>query len=127
MITVIISVITFIQSITILENDCPTIKDIVSFVVPDVHHKWYDLGLQLLEDPGEEAFLQSLMVQYPNTSDRCIAVFRRWLDVNTKATWSKIIGALNEASIGLPNVSHKIERMLDRHVSYLASICILYA
>ena len=97
-------------------------KDIVNFVVPDVQHKWYDLGLQLL-DPRDEAFLQGLKLQYPNASDRCRAVFERWLDVSTKATWSKIMGALNERSVDLPNVSYKIESLLDKRVSYLASIC----
>ena len=97
------------------------LKDIVNFIVPDVHYKWYDLGLQLLEDPREEAFLERLMLQYPNTTDRCKAVFRRWLDVNTKATWSKIMGALNARNVDLPNVSYKIESMLDKRVSCLYS------
>ena len=93
------------------------LKDIVNFILPDVHHKWYDLSLQLL-CPRDEAFLQSLVVQYPNTSDRCRAVFSHWLDVNTKATWSMIMGALNTRSVNLPNVSHKIESMLGKPVSH---------
>ena len=93
-------------------------RDIVNFVVPDVRHKWYDIGLQLLH-PRDEALLQSLKLQYSNTSDKCREVFRRWLDVNTKATWSKIIKALNKRSVDLRNVSYKIESMLDKRVSII--------
>ena len=111
--TFVICVISYIY----LENDRPLMKDIVNFVVPDVQRKWYDLGLQLL-DPRDEGFLQGLKLQYPNTSDRCRAVFERWLDVNTKASWSMIMGALNERSVNLPNLSHEIESMLDKRVSH---------
>lgn len=110
----------FIQNY--LENDRPALKDIANFVVPYVHHKWYNLGLQLLDSDDSddsETFLHSLKTQHQNNADKCTDVFIRWLDVDSKATWGKILEALNQKSVNLPKASHNIEQLLDKRVSTL--------
>ena len=99
-----------------LENDRPALKDITNFVVPDVCHKWYDLGLQLL-DSKDETFSKSLKTEYQCNSDRCREVFIHWLDVTENPTWSKILKALNQKSVKLPSVAANIRKMLKRRVS----------
>ena len=106
------------SSIIYLENDRPRVKDIANFVVPHVHHKWFILGVQLLESK-DVTFLQSLKTQYQNSSDQCMEVFTHWLDVKKKPTWSKILAALKTESVNLPKVASYIESNLDNRVSIM--------
>ena len=99
-----------------LGSDCPALRDIANLIVPDVCHKWYDLGLQLL-DSEDVPFLQSLKTEYQCNSDRCREVFIHWLNVTENPTWSKILKALDQKSVKLPNVAANIRKMLKHRVS----------
>ena len=72
--------------------------------------------MQLL-DSEDESFLHSLRNRYQDSSDQCREVFIHWLDVTKKPTWGKILKALNEKSVRLPNVADSIKQMLDKCVS----------
>jgi len=103
-----------------IENDCPALKDIERIVVPRVHYKWHDLGLQLLDSSLRDHFLYTLKTNYQSTSQQqCIQVFMHWLDANKKPTWGKIIEALNTQAVNLPSVACDIEKMLDNRVSIM--------
>jgi len=95
------------------------LKDIERFVVPHVHHKWHDLGLQLLDSYLRDHLLYTLKTNYQNTSQQCMQVFVHWLSDNKKPTWGKIIEALNTQAVNLPSVAHDIEKMLDNRVSIM--------
>ena len=100
------------SSVIILENDRPDLRDLVNLVVPIVHHKWYNLGLQLL-DSKEVTFLQSLRTQYHNSCDQCREVFIHWLEVSKKPTWDYILKALTAESVKLTSVANGIKKMLS--------------
>jgi len=57
---------------------------------------WYDLGIQLLQ---EEYVCKLNIIQqnYPNDIERrCAEMFKLWLDVDTDASWDKLINALEQ-------------------------------
>ena len=86
--------------------------------------------MQLL-DTEDETFLRSLSTRYQDSSDICREVFIHWLDATKKPTWGKILKALNQKSVRLPNVADSIKQMLDKRVSThvcnkLFSVYILY-
>lgn len=95
-----------------LEDDRPNLKDLVTFVVPKVHHKWYNLGLQLLYSK-EKTFLHSLRTQYYNSLYQCTEVFVRWLESSENPKWDDILNALTTKSVELPNVADYIKKMLS--------------
>ena len=89
----------------------------MNFVVPYVHHKWYNLGLQLL-DADDQIFLLTLKTQYQDSSDRCREIFIRWLDVKKEPTWENILEGLIAKSVNLQNVARRVKKMLAKPVSY---------
>ena len=87
----------------------------MNFVVPYVHHKWYNLGLQLL-DTNDQVFLLTLKTRCQDSSDQCTEVFIRWLDVKKKPTWDNILEGLTAKSVNLQSVAHGIKKMLTKPV-----------
>ena len=110
-----------------LESDRPALKDIANFIVPYVHHKWYSIGLQLLDSEVHITFLRSLRTQYHDTEDLCTEVFTRWLESNAQPTWGKILKVLNKKSVNLPNVTKRTEKMLNKRVSTYLQYSYVYS
>ena len=103
-------------------NDCPAVQDLSYFVVPNVSHKWYNLGLRLF-DRRDEGILTSMRAkssQHPD--EHCMEVFIHWLSTQKNPTWKKLIKSLKHEDINLPSVASDIEKMLDSHVSLLSVI-----
>ena len=99
-----------------LENDRPRMADILNFVIPYVHHKWYNLGLQLLHSDDSETFLRGMQTQHHNSLDLCREVFIHWLEVDKTATWGRILEALNTKSVNLISAADNINKLLDKRV-----------
>ena len=99
-----------------LENDRPRMADISNFVLPYVHHRWYNLGLQLLDSDDSETFLYGLRTQHQSSLDLCREVFIHWLEVDNKATWGRILKALNTKSVNLISAADKIDKLLYKPV-----------
>ena len=72
--------------------------------------KWYDLGLELLEQEHEED-LEIIKKNNPNdVSECCKQMFRLWLSKCGNPTWDQLMQALKE--IELSNLATAIEGML---------------
>ena len=98
-------------------NDRPALRDLSNFVVPQVSHKWYNLGLQLFDrrDEGKLTSMRANTNKCPE--DHCLEVFTHWLATKKSATWQKLIKSLRYQGVNLPNVADYIEKMLDSRIS----------
>ena len=77
-------------------TDRPTLKLLNSHVRDKVAPKWYDLGLQLL---SSEQSVKLDIIRENHLADIrkcCIELFKYWLDVDTDASWNKLIAALEQ-------------------------------
>ena len=95
--------------IAITGNDRPTLRDITNHVIPSVAHKWYNLGLQLL-DPKYENELNIIEADKNDATTCCRKMLVRWLNTDELASWDKLIKALR--IIQLNDIASNIEQLL---------------
>ena len=82
-------------------TDRPTLKLLNSHVRDKVAPKWYDLGVELLSSE-QSVKLNIIKEDHPaDTSKRCTELFNYWLDVDTDASWNKLIAALEHIGEGV--------------------------
>ena len=92
--------------------DRPALKYLNKYVRKGVssNYKWYDLGVELLEQEDEEK-LYTIKTNHPNDgSECCNEMFHLWLTKSTKATWNQLIQALRV--VELNHVADKISELL---------------
>ena len=83
-------------SVIILKgSDKPTLKEINDYEIRDqVATEWHDLGVQLLPNNLQ---VQLGIIENNNTGNAkmcCTRMFEYWLQVDTTASWDKLIEAL---------------------------------
>ena len=80
-------------------------------VIPKVSIKWYDLGLELLEDEYEGE-LETIHKDYKADGSKtcCQKMFSKWLETRDGASWDQLIEAMR--TIELNNVARDIEQLL---------------
>ena len=77
-------------------TDRPTLKLLNSHVRDKVAPKWYDLGVGLLSSE-QSVKLNIIKEDHPADSSKCCTeLFNYWLDVDTDASWNKLIAALKK-------------------------------
>ena len=76
-------------------SDTPTLNEIINYKIRDqVTVEWHELGVQLLPDDLQ---VQLDIIRKNNPGDAkacCTEMFQYWLQVDTKASWNKLIEAL---------------------------------
>ena len=88
-------------------NDKPTMKLLNKYRGKIALH-WYDLGIELLE---EKYISQLHIIRKNNPVDiesSCCELFEYWLSVDMKASWNKVIDALEE--IGQNTIADEIKQ-----------------
>ena len=83
-------------SVIILKvTDKPTLKEIIDYEIRDqVATEWHDLGVQLLPD-NLRVQLGIVRNNHPgDTKACCTEMVEYWLEVDTTASWNKLIEAL---------------------------------
>ena len=79
---------------TYVGSDRPEITQLYSHVKQEVSPNWFDFGVQLL-NTEQARKLKTIKVDYPGDSEKCCAeLFNYWLQVDTSASWDKLITAL---------------------------------
>jgi len=80
-------------------------------VIPKVNTKWYDLGLELLDDEyaGE---LETIHKDYRNDGSKtcCQKMFSKWLETRDDASWDQLIEAMR--TIKLNSIASDVEQLL---------------
>ena len=112
-------------------SDQPTIKDLNNLVVPSVGSKWYNLGIQLLDQQCIE-MLRGLRDDNKNVEYCCTEMLFEWIKttVDTKnATWEKLIEGLNSPSVKLYQLANTLQDMLlkPKHVCVCRVYLCIYA
>ena len=74
--------------------------------------KWYDIGLELLEQKDEEAVNVVKKNNAGNISECCMEMLELWLKRQPTATWNQLIKAIKAPGIELNNAASRIEGML---------------
>ena len=75
-------------------SDKPRLSELGKYVKVDVAPQWYDLGVQLLNEEQAKK-LNVIQSDHPKDSDKCCtALFNYWLEVDTTASWDKLMMAL---------------------------------
>ena len=86
----------------------PTLKLLNKFK-DSIGEKWYDLGIELLDDK-DCCKLDQIRVNYPkDVSTCCTQMFKLWLEKQPSASWNQLIEALREHNIGMDELATKIE------------------
>lgn len=90
----------------------PTLKLLNKLVKKEATNKWYDLGIELLEN-GDIEKLKTIRINHPNDASACCTeMFDLWLRRQPKATWKQLINALREPGIELNKLADNIEQKL---------------
>lgn len=93
-------------------HERPTFRYLNRHVRQSVASKWYDLGIQLLEEDNIEE-LDVIRYQHPaDNSACCRKMFRLWLSLQSTASWNQLINSLRQPGVDLDHVATEIEQML---------------
>lgn len=75
--------------------------------------RWYDLGLQLLEESTSVRILNEIEHNCPNNVWKCCTkVFEKWLEQQPNANWDQLLTALN--NIDMKSVAEQIRDKLRK-------------
>ena len=92
-------------------SDHPALK-YLRYVRDLVADKWYDIGLELLEQKDERAVNIIKKNNAGNVTECCTEMLELWLNRQPNATWNQLIKALKAPGIELNSAASKIEEML---------------
>ena len=106
--------------LTCTGTDKPTLKLFIEYVRDEVAPKWYDFGIQLLQDEYI-AKLNNIAHNHSKIEECCNAMFSLWLEIDPEASWDRLIEALSK--IGLKALAVNIkENLLQGTLMYLSCV-----
>ena len=93
----------------------PTLRDL-SNLAPEVDHKWYGLGVQLL-DQKDVKVLSTIETDYRGDVETCCTkMFERWLEIVPTANWGQLITGLKAPSVKLHKLADELTKQLGKYV-----------
>ena len=93
-----------------LDMSKPLLKDLHSIVVPKVANKWYELGIQLLNE-SQLPRLNGIRAAYANDHQGgCVEMLQHWLNITPEASWDNLIHALRTPVLELLAIAGDIEK-----------------
>lgn len=78
-------------------------------VIASVATKWYELGVELLDDDQTNQ-LDIIKENYSDITKRCYDMFKYWLNSHPTASWHKLVNALKQRGIEKNTVADSLER-----------------
>ena len=100
----------FLLFCTYTGNDKPTLKLLSKYVRDKVAPRWYDFGVELLENEYIEQ-LDIIEKNHPGDPQRCCSeMFKYWLQIDTEATWNKLTDSL--VVIGKKVLAKKVKNVV---------------
>ena len=77
--------------------------------------EWYSFGLELGLSPTTLDIIQK---DFKTTKDRFTDMLKRWLSMtNPPPTWERLIEALSENIVGLPDVAEQVKKELENSIT----------
>jgi len=98
-------------------TDKPTVKLLNNFVRDKVAPRWYDLGVQLLNEVQREMLNIIDKNNRHDVQECCTKMFDHWLNVDIGANWNKLIEALK--MIGENALARKIKANILKGIIYV--------
>ena len=93
-------------------HERPQLRYLNRHVRKSVASKWYDLGIELLEDDNNEE-LDVIHYHFPSDNRACCTkMFQLWLRQQPTASWNQLINSLRQPGVDLDHVATEIEQML---------------
>jgi len=84
--------------------------------------KWYDVGLELMEEKDVEE-LRVIKTDYDtNVSKACEEMLELWLRKKPESTWNQLIEAVKAPDIELNSAATKIEEMLTPSIEGIGTV-----
>ena len=98
---------------SVRDNCSLNLEHLNQHVKPLLDSKWYDLGVELMEDDDDIAVLNELQCEYPSDNDLCCTkMFQMWLGKRHVASWSHLIKCLRQPTVNLNELASVIESMI---------------
>ena len=105
-------------------DHCPTLRQIHDIVKPEVSGvtaRWYDLGVQLLDE--DAGVLDTIQTNHPTDASVCCnQMFKKWLQMQSKANWNQLITAL--IKINLNAVAESVSNLILKGKILVVTYCI---
>ena len=93
-----------------IDSSKPLLKDLHNLVVPRVANKWYELGIQLLNE-SQLPRLDEIRATHSNDRrEGCVEMLKCWLNINPGASWDNLINALRTPVLELLATADDIEK-----------------
>ena len=93
-------------------TDTPDLVYLNRYVRVSIATNWHNVGIELLEQKGEEALGIIQANNAGNVIECCAEMLQLWLKIQPNATWNQLICALRSPSVQLNNVAMKINGLL---------------
>ena len=108
-------IVAFLACVLCTGGDYPTPKQIRNILKPEasgIAVKWYDLGIQLLDDDDGPGVLNVIKADYHNDNTTCCnQMFMKWLQIKPDATWKQLVSAL--IKIGMNSIAADLKKKLN--------------
>ena len=98
-------------------------KYLNEYVRTGVGIKWYDLGIDLLDNDDVEELTIIQSQNSDNINTCCTKMFQLWLSRQPTASWNQLIISLKKPHIGLNYLATNIEHMLSQPTSTGTYVC----
>ena len=93
-----------------LAHSTPTTQQLLSFVIPHVASRWYEVGVMLLKAEQEKQ-LRQIRSDFGNDGKKCcLEMFDYWRQTHPEANWHHLVAALKSPGVELHAVAADIEK-----------------
>ena len=90
----------------------PTLKKLQKFrVIADASSKWYQLGIELLDD-DQVTQLAVIKKNNDDVTERCTELFSYWLRTHPNSTWYQLVAAMREPGVELNQLAASVEEKI---------------
>jgi len=97
----------------LLAHRTPTTLQLLSFVIPHVASKWYEVGVMLLEEEQESQLVQIKSNHGQDVKKCCFEMFSYWRQTHPNANWYHLVTALKSPGVALHHVAADIEKKFN--------------
>jgi len=95
-------------------------------VAPYVEHKWYSLGVQLLDEKDLKV-LSTIESDYRGDADACCTkMFERWLEIVPTASWDQLVKGLMAPNIKLNKLANELMKKRGNVCMYVRTYVYMY-
>ena len=82
--------------------------------MPKVAVKWKDIGIQLLDHKYWGALDIIEADCKLDSKEGCKRMFKKWLEIDTGASWDKLLKAIKSPAVGLLVIAKEIEKEIGK-------------